>query len=81
MARHKFAVGQEVSFLPSVSDFNVPRGTYRIVRQLPFEVDSFTYRVKNLNDGHERVMRESQLVSGDGPWMPAPAKTPAKART
>jgi hypothetical protein len=74
MTRHKFAVGQEVSFLPSVSDFNVPRGIYRIVRQLPFEVDGFSYRVKNLNDGHERVMRESQLVSGDGSWMPAPAK-------
>jgi hypothetical protein len=73
MQHHKFAVGQEVSVLPSALDFNVPRGTYRIVRQLPMEAGGFQYRVKNVNDGHERVIRESQLALGTNPWMPPPA--------
>jgi|NGEPerStandDraft_6_1074524.scaffolds.fasta_scaffold616227_1 hypothetical protein len=78
MPRHKFTVGQEVSFLPSAMDFNVPRGTYRIVRQLPLEAGGFQYRVKNVSDGHERIIRESQLAAGANPWTPPPAA--AKAR-
>ena len=74
MPRHKFVVGQEVTFMPSAMDFNVPRGTYRIVRQLPLEAGGFQYRVKHANDGHERIIRESQLVAGDGPMVPAAAK-------
>jgi len=77
MPRHKFTVGQEVSFLPSAMDFNVPRGTYRIVRQLPLEAGGFQYRVKNVSDGHERIIRESQLAAGTSPWAPPPL---AKAR-
>lgn len=72
MSRHKFNVGQEVSFLPSSMDFNVPRGTYRIVRQLPLESVGFQYRVKNVSDGHERIIRESQLAPGANPWTPPP---------
>ena len=77
MSRHKYTVGQEVSFLPSSTDFNVPRGTYRIVRQLPLEAGGFHYRVKNVSDGHERIIRESQLAVGASPWTPTPV---AKAR-
>ena len=51
MPRHKFTVGQEVSFLPSAMDFNVPRGTYRIVRQLPLEAGGFQ------DPGEERKRR------------------------
>jgi hypothetical protein len=78
MARHKYAIGQEVSFLPSGMDFNVPRGTYTIVRQLPLEAAGFQYRVKNVSDGHERIIRESQLAAGSSIWVPPPAT--AKAR-
>ncbi|CAH2599556.1 conserved protein of unknown function [Rhodovastum atsumiense] len=74
---HKFTVGQEVSFLPSASDFNVPRGTYRIVRQLPLESSGYAYRVKNVNDGHERIIAESQLAAGSGLWVPTPPPRPA----
>jgi hypothetical protein len=66
MIQHKFAVGQEVDFLPGRMDFNVPRGTYTIVRQLPIEANDCQYRVKYGRDGHERIMRESQLVPGLG---------------
>ncbi|MDA8050283.1 MAG: hypothetical protein M0002_09790 [Rhodospirillales bacterium] len=71
MTRHRFAVGQEVEFLPSRNDFNIPRGTYKIVRQLPAEMSDCQYRVKNARDGHERIMRESQLAAGSGPWSRA----------
>ena len=74
MARHKFSVGQEVEFLPGRMDFNVPRGTYTIVRQLPIEANDCQYRVKNSRDGHERIMRESQLAAGSGAWMNARAE-------
>jgi hypothetical protein len=63
MAGHKFAAGQKVSFLAERSEFNIPSGAYTIVRQLPAEGREWQYRVKNVHDGHERVMRESQLTS------------------
>jgi len=63
VVHHKFTVGQEVEFLPGRMDFHVPRGIYTIVRQLPMESNDFLYRVKNVRDGHERVMRESQLTA------------------
>lgn len=71
MLHHKFSVGQEVKFQPSIVDYNVPAGTYRVVRQMPMEAGGFTYRVKSVADGHERVIRESQL-SADGARVPVP---------
>lgn len=61
MASYKFAIGEQVVFLPQATDYNVPRGVYTIVRQLPFERNTCSYRVKNSVDGHERVIQESQL--------------------
>jgi hypothetical protein len=37
------------------------RGTYRIVRLLPPDANANQYRIKSTVDGHERVVRESQL--------------------
>jgi hypothetical protein len=51
-----------VLFLASGVDFNIPRGTYTIVRKLPVEGRDCQYRVKSTDDGHERVLRESQIV-------------------
>lgn len=61
MPDYKFAIGERVQFLPERSDYNVPRGTYTIVRRMPFERGSCAYRVRNTADGHERVIPESQL--------------------
>jgi hypothetical protein len=72
VVHHKFTVGQEVEFLPGRMDFHVPRGIYTIVRQLPLESNDFLYRVKNVRDGHERVMRESQLAPWSMPRESAP---------
>jgi hypothetical protein len=64
MASHKFAVGTRVEFIPGRFDGNVTRGIYTIARQLPSETPDLQYRVKNVRDNHERVVRESQLRPG-----------------
>jgi len=64
MTPHKFAVGQDVEFLPSAFDLNVPRGNYVITRALPGDDIDRTYRAKSTADGLERVFRESQLRAG-----------------
>ncbi len=64
--RHKFAVGETVEFLPGRNDLHVPPGSYTVVRQLPVDGNDWQYRVKNARDGHERIMRESQLAGRSG---------------
>ncbi len=64
MAGHRFASGQRVEFSPSAFDGNAPRGGYIVVRQMPSETRDLQYRIKNARDGHERVVRESQLGQG-----------------
>ena len=59
----KFSIGQRVEFRPGRADFNVPRGLYTIVRALPADANERQYRVRNVRDGHERIMRESQLAA------------------
>jgi hypothetical protein len=61
MPPYKYTVGDQVEFLPSSTDHNVPRGTYTIIRRLPFEAGNCAYRVKHARDGHERVIPENQL--------------------
>jgi hypothetical protein len=66
MSRHKFAVGQVVSFLPGPGDVHVPPGRYKIQRLLPSETKDNQYRVKHSVDGHERVVSESKLAALSG---------------
>jgi hypothetical protein len=61
MPSHSFAVGQNVDLVPSRSDGNVPRGAYTVQRLLPNDGVDREYRVRSVQDGHERVVRESQL--------------------
>jgi hypothetical protein len=61
MATHKFAAGDHVTFLPGQFDSNVTRGVYTIVRVLPVTDRGCQYRVKNVEDRHERVIDEVQL--------------------
>jgi len=61
---HKFAVGEKVEFSPGRFDGNVPLGSYTVAKLLPSETPDNQYRVKNLRDNHERVVRESQLRRG-----------------
>ena len=64
MPHHSFAVGQRLEFDPGKFDGTAARGTHTIVRLLPNDGSDREYRVKNARDGHERVVRESQLRRG-----------------
>jgi hypothetical protein len=64
MPPHGFTVGQKVEFVPGRFDGSAPSGTYTVVRLLPNDARDREYRVKNARDGHERVVRESQIRRG-----------------
>ncbi len=64
MPLHSYAVGQRIEFVPGRFDGSAPSGTYTVVRQLPNDSTDREYRVKNTRDGHERVVRESQIRRG-----------------
>jgi hypothetical protein len=64
MPPHDFSVGQNVEFIASKYEASVPRGAYVVVRLLPNDGMDREYRVKNSIDGHERVVRESQIRRG-----------------
>lgn len=73
MTTHKFTVGDRVQFMPNPSDVNVRRGTYTVVRALPDAGRGCQYRVKHVQDEHERVIDEAQLRPVAGPSWPATA--------
>ncbi len=64
MPPHSFSVGQSVEFVPGRFDGSAPWGTYKVLRLLPNDSSDREYRVKNSHDGHERVVRESQIRRG-----------------
>ena len=64
MPHHSFAVGQMLEFDPGKFDGTAARGTYPVVRLLPNDGSDREYRVRSARDGHERVVRESQLRRG-----------------
>jgi hypothetical protein len=75
MRPHSFAIGQSVELVSSRLSGNVPGGSYVVLRQLPNDGEDREYRVKNARDGHERVVRESEVradtvtLSGErDPW-------------
>lgn len=69
MAQHRFAVGQDVELVAGRMDGNIPRGAYTVQRLLPNDGADREYRVRNVHDGHERVVRESQLRSTPKPLL------------
>jgi hypothetical protein len=66
MTTHKFAVGQEVSFLPDRDQRQqyTQGALFKIVRLLPDAGGALQYRVKSEVDARERVVREDQLTDG-----------------
>jgi hypothetical protein len=59
---HKYEVAQVVNFTPDKSSLETSPGRYEILRQLPTDGLENQYRVRNIEDNHERVVRESQLA-------------------
>jgi hypothetical protein len=60
MPTHKFQIGQLVQLDPAFSR-NIPSGSYKITKRLPENRGEFEYRIKCVNELHERVVRESEL--------------------
>jgi hypothetical protein len=57
MSGHKFKIGQLVNY----HGRERAPGVYQITQLLPPEGDEFQYRIKNINEPHERVAKESEL--------------------
>ena len=55
---HKFNIGQSVFLERSLA---VPGGACVITLRLPERDGEFEYRIKSVNEPHERVVGESQL--------------------
>ncbi len=64
MAIHKYKIGQTVILTPNRQDGDAPSGSYVVQRLLPIEGSQVPYRVRNSRDGHERIIRESQMRQG-----------------
>ena len=60
MAKHKFAVGDQV-IVADPSNSNVRPGRYTVVRVLPLAGQSRQYRVKSALDTFERTLDEELL--------------------
>jgi hypothetical protein len=58
---HKLKVGDIVSVRPAMSR-NIPGGVYEVTQRLPEIGGEFHYRIKSVNEPHERVVRESELT-------------------
>ena len=63
MPPHSFRIGQTVTLVPN-EFLGVKHGLYAIVRLLANDGLDREYRVKHLADGHERVVRQSE-ISGE----------------
>jgi hypothetical protein len=63
MSTHKFRIGQMVTYRPDQRGQDVSLGgAYMITARLPEGADGqFEYRIKNLNEQHERVAKEGEL--------------------
>lgn len=61
VAEPKFKAGQTVNSVKTPLSA-IPQGRYKIVRLLPSDGVVNQYRIKSVSDGHERVVRESELT-------------------
>ena len=57
MSGHKFKIGQLVNYLGR----DRALGVYQVTQLLPPEGEEFQYRIKNINEPHERVAKEREL--------------------
>ena len=59
MSDHKYKIGQLVNYLSRER----ASGVYQVTQLLPPEGEVFQYRIKNVNEPHERVAKEHELRS------------------
>jgi hypothetical protein len=60
MHAHKFHIGETVQLLPPISR-HASGGVYVVTKKLPESAGEYEYRVKSMNEPHERLVRESEL--------------------
>ncbi|MCR0984306.1 hypothetical protein [Roseomonas populi] len=58
---HRFSIGESVELIPRHFTPRDAHGHYTVVRLLPNDAEDREYRVKSGKDGHERVVRESEM--------------------
>ncbi len=61
MPDHKFKVGQTITLSFAIAR-NMLGGMHEITKQLPKRHGEYEYRIKCVNETHERVMREIELL-------------------
>jgi hypothetical protein len=57
---HRFIVGQSVRFAAGLVERGIT-SQYKIVAQLPETYGDWQYRIKSVDHGRERIVKESQL--------------------
>jgi len=62
LSEHRFKIGQMVNFTSGPFGRGGVNGVYKVTQLLPPEGDDRQYRIKNSNEPHERVVKESQLT-------------------
>ena len=60
MPDHKFHIGETVQLSPSMLR-KAYGGVYQVTKKLPERAGEYEYRIKSINEPHERVARESEL--------------------
>jgi len=60
MPPHSFRIGQTVDLIPG-RILGTKRGPFTILRLLPNDGLDREYRIEHLVDGHERVVRQSEI--------------------
>jgi hypothetical protein len=61
MPTYKFHLGEAVYVKPVFSR-NFPGGSYEVTKKLPENQGEPEYRIENVSEAHERVVRESELA-------------------
>lgn len=61
MTHHKFRIGQHVCLVRD-GLFGVKSGPYEILRALVNDGVDFEYHVRHLADGHQRMVRQSEIL-------------------
>jgi len=61
MALHKFCVGQNVALIPN-GFFKSKGGSYKVLRILANDGIDWEYHVKHVGDGHERMVKQSEIL-------------------
>ena len=60
MHTYKFDIGETVQLLPPMSR-HASGGVYEVTKKLPERAGEYEYRIKSMNEPHERVVSESDL--------------------